>query len=133
MPSPPRRAVLRPCGSRRAGPDERRAVPPRPVRPRAPSPGSGLRPPPPPVSSAAFLLGIPEQHAEPVTERRLEVREWTRTRPAPEHLEQIGSWPTTLDLEVEGGLELRAFHGSPRSYDDVLLPEAPDSEAERLL
>jgi predicted phosphodiesterase len=84
-------------------------------------------------NSDDFLLRIPEQPAEPVTERQLDVREWTRSRLAPEHLEQIASWPTTLDLEVEGGLELRAFHGSPRSYDDVLLPEAPDSEAERLL
>jgi predicted phosphodiesterase len=28
---------------------------------------------------------------------------------------------------------LRAFHGSPRSYDDVVLPETPDGHVEHLL
>ena len=32
----------------------------------------------------------------------------------------------TLDAELDDGLALRAFHGSPRSYDDVILPETPD-------
>jgi predicted phosphodiesterase len=28
---------------------------------------------------------------------------------------------------------LRAFHGSPHSYDDVILPDSPDAEVERIL
>jgi predicted phosphodiesterase len=84
-------------------------------------------------NSDDFLLRIPAESSEPVTARQLEVRAWSLSRLAPDHLEQIASWPTTLDLELEAGLELRAFHGSPRSYDDIVLPETPDAEAERLL
>jgi predicted phosphodiesterase len=84
-------------------------------------------------NSDDFLLRVPEDSPEPVTARQLEVRAWSLSRLEPRHLEQMASWPATLDLEVEGGLELRAFHGSPTSYDDVVLPETPDGEAERLL
>jgi predicted phosphodiesterase len=84
-------------------------------------------------NSDDFLLRIPEDSPEPVTARQLEVRAWSLSRLESKHLEQIASWPLTLDVEVEGGLELRAFHGSPTSYDDVVLPETTDGEAERLL
>ena len=39
----------------------------------------------------------------------------------------------TLDVELDDGMTLRAFHGSPHSYDDVLLPDTPDGQVERLL
>jgi len=84
-------------------------------------------------NSDDFLLHLPETSEEPVTARQLELRAWSLSRLAARHLEQIASWPATLDLEVEGGLELRAFHGSPRSYEHVVLPETPDGEAEQLL
>jgi predicted phosphodiesterase len=84
-------------------------------------------------NSDDFLLRLPEQSEEAVTARQLEIRAWTLARLEPRHLEQMGSWPTTLDLELEGGLELRAFHGSPSSYEHVVLPETADWEAEQLL
>jgi predicted phosphodiesterase len=84
-------------------------------------------------NSDHFLLRLPEESAEAVTARQLEVRAWSLARLEPRHLEQMASWPATLDLELEGGLELRAFHGSPSSYEHVVLPETPDWEAEQLL
>ena len=84
-------------------------------------------------NSDDFLLRLPEDSGEPVTARQLEVRAWSLSRLTPAHLGQMAAWPATLDLEVEGGLELRAFHGSPTSYEHVVLPETPDGEAEQLL
>lgn len=78
-----------------------------------------------------FLLEVPADSPEPITERLLERREWTLAQLEPHHLEQIRSFAPTLDVELDGGLTLRAFHGSPRSYDDVLLPETPDAQAEQ--
>jgi predicted phosphodiesterase len=77
-----------------------------------------------------FLLEIPEDSPEEITEGQLEKRIWTLDQLEPRHLEQIRSFAPTLDVELDGGLVLRAFHGSPHSYDDVLLPETPDAEAE---
>jgi len=70
----------------------------------------------------AFLLEVPADSPEPVTERQLEVREWTLSQLGPSHLEQIRSFAPVVLRELEGA-RLLFFHGSPRSYDDVLLPE----------
>ena len=81
----------------------------------------------------AFLLEIPEDSPEPLTQGHLDKREWTLAQLEPRHLDQIRSFAPTLDVELDSGLVLRAFHGSPHSYDDVLLPETPDAQVERLL
>jgi putative phosphoesterase len=70
----------------------------------------------------AFLLEVPADSPEPVTERQLEVRDWTLSQLGPSHLEQIRSFAPVVRRELEG-VSLLLFHGSPRSYDDVLLPE----------
>jgi predicted phosphodiesterase len=80
----------------------------------------------------AFLLEVPAESPEPITEAQLERREWSLGRLEPRHLEQIRSFLPTLDVELDGGLTLRAFHGSPHSYDDVVLPETQDGQVERL-
>ena len=70
----------------------------------------------------AFVLEIPLDSPEPVTERQLEVREWTLSQLSTSHLEQIRSFAPVVRRELDG-VSLLLFHGSPRSYDDVLLPE----------
>jgi predicted phosphodiesterase len=70
----------------------------------------------------AFLLEVPTDSPEPVTDRQLEVREWTLSQLDMAHLEQIRSFPPVVRRELDV-VSLLLFHGSPRSYDDVLLPE----------
>jgi putative phosphoesterase len=70
----------------------------------------------------ALLLEVPTDSPEPLTEQLLEVREWTLTMLDDAHLEQLRSFAPTIDLELDGRA-VRCFHGSPRSYDDVLIPE----------
>jgi predicted phosphodiesterase len=81
----------------------------------------------------AFVLEVSPDSPEPVTEAQLEKREWTLAQLDPTHLDQIRGFLPMLDVELDGGLTLRAFHGSPHSYDDVVLPETPDAQAERVL
>jgi predicted phosphodiesterase len=73
-------------------------------------------------NSDAFLLELPADSPEPVTERQLEVREWTLAQLSSSHLEQIRSFTPVVRRELEG-VSMVFFHGSPGSYDDVLLPE----------
>ncbi|HZS24512.1 MAG TPA: metallophosphoesterase family protein [Gaiellaceae bacterium] len=80
-----------------------------------------------------FLLDVPEHAPEEITEAQLAKREWTLAQLDGPHLEQIRAFAPTLDLELDDGLTLRAFHGSPTSYDDVVLPDTPDAQVERLL
>jgi predicted phosphodiesterase len=71
----------------------------------------------------ALLLEVPIDSPEPITERLLEVREWTLSQLSPSHLDQIRSFAPVVRRELEG-VSLLFFHGSPHSYDDVLLPES---------
>jgi putative phosphoesterase len=68
----------------------------------------------------AFLLG--EDNEEPTPEL-IEVRDWTLSRLTDRHVEQLRSFSPTIELEVEGH-KLLFFHASPRSFDDVLLPDS---------
>jgi predicted phosphodiesterase len=70
----------------------------------------------------AFLLEVPADSPEPVSEQQLEVRDWSLSQLSSAHLEQIRSFAPVARRELDG-VSLLLFHGSPRSYDDVLLPE----------
>lgn len=59
---------------------------------------------------------------EEPTREHLEVREWTLSQLGERHLRQIRAFLPTLELNLEGRRAL-FFHGSPRSHQDVLLPE----------
>jgi len=73
-------------------------------------------------NSDAFLLDIPSDSAEPITDSLLEVREWTLSQLDETHLGLISSFQPTVSF-AHGGTSMLFFHGSPRSYDDVLVPE----------
>ncbi|HEY7421025.1 MAG TPA: metallophosphoesterase family protein [Gaiellaceae bacterium] len=70
----------------------------------------------------AFVLEVSADSPEPVTERQLEVREWTLSQLSDAHLDQLRAFAPIVRRELDG-VSLLFFHGSPRSYDDVLLPE----------
>jgi putative phosphoesterase len=70
----------------------------------------------------ALLLEVPTDSPEPITDQLLEVREWTLSQLGSTHLDQIRSFKPIVRREHEG-VSMLFFHGSPRSYDDVLLPE----------
>jgi predicted phosphodiesterase len=74
----------------------------------------------------AFLLEVPDDSQEPIEARQLEVREWTLSRLDESHLEQIRSFEPVVRRKVDD-IDLLFFHGSPHSYEDVLLPESDAS------
>jgi len=79
----------------------------------------------------AFLLEVPADSPEPLTERTLEVRDWTLRELGDGGLELIRSFTPTV--EVDGEAKILCFHGSPRSYDDVLIPELEEASLEPFL
>jgi predicted phosphodiesterase len=80
----------------------------------------------------AFVLDA-DAGAEVPTERQLDVREWTRTQLGAEGLAYIETFEPTVTVSLGGGRELLAFHGSPTSYDDVVLPHLAEEDFRRLL
>jgi putative phosphoesterase len=70
----------------------------------------------------AFVLEVDPESPEPVTERQLEVREWTLSQLDASHVEQMRSFAPVVHRDLDD-VSLVLFHGSPHSFDDVLLPE----------
>jgi predicted phosphodiesterase len=74
-----------------------------------------------------FLLGA-DIGAEPVTPRLLEVRAWSVGQLGPERLDYIRSFSPTIEAGLGDGRTLLAFHGSPGSYNDVILPPLEEEQ-----
>lgn len=81
-------------------------------------------------NSDAFILGIPT--LEPVTEQQALTREWTIEQLGAEGLESHRWFQPTLEIPLDADARLLCFHGSPASYDDILLPESASERFETL-
>jgi predicted phosphodiesterase len=68
-----------------------------------------------------LLLEIPTESNEELTDAQLARREWSLGQLEERHLAQIRSFHPTYARDG-----LLAFHGSPRHFEDVLLPETKD-------
>ena len=75
----------------------------------------------------AFLLD-PDAGVEEVTEAQLEVRAWTNEQLGPDGLERIRSFQPTVEVDLGHRQRLLGFHGSPSSYDEILVPTQPYDE-----
>jgi predicted phosphodiesterase len=69
-----------------------------------------------------------EGSAEAVTERQLAVRAWAHERLGPERRELVGRFPRTVEHPLGDGRTLLACHATPASYEEVVLPSAPEDE-----
>jgi predicted phosphodiesterase len=81
-------------------------------------------------NSDQFLLEVPAESPEPITPNHLEVRAWTLERLSDDDMSLIGSFEPVVEATVEPGTRLLCCHGSPRSFDDVLLPWSDDEALE---
>jgi predicted phosphodiesterase len=81
----------------------------------------------------ARLLAEENDTAEETTSPQREVRAWTRSQLAADDLAFIRGFQPTVEVALDGGQRLLRFHGSPTSYNDILLPSTPGEEWERLL
>jgi predicted phosphodiesterase len=75
----------------------------------------------------AFLLDPKAGEVAP-TEEHLDVRTWTNERLGPERLERIREFQPTVEVDLGRGHRLLGFHGSPSSYDEILVPTQPYDE-----
>jgi predicted phosphodiesterase len=68
-----------------------------------------------------LLLEVPSDTNEAITAELLARREWSLAQLDDHHLAQIRSFHPTYERDG-----LLAFHGSPRHFEDVLLPDTED-------
>lgn len=81
----------------------------------------------------AWLLHDPQDTPEPVSKVQLDVRAWTIATLGTDGLDFLRAYQPTIEVKLDSKQLLLCFHGSPRSYDDILLPDTPNEEWNRLL
>jgi predicted phosphodiesterase len=85
----------------------------------------------------AWLLSGRVTDTEQRSEKRVlqmnAVREWSLSQLSEADRAFIAAFKPTVEIALEGGHALLCFHGSPASFDDVILPGTPDEEFQALL
>jgi predicted phosphodiesterase len=75
----------------------------------------------------AFLIDL-DPSVEPTTEEQLEVARWTQSELGTNGIERIRAFEPTVRLDLGGGRTFLAMHGSPASFDEILLPSTPEED-----
>ena len=63
----------------------------------------------------------------------LDITHWNAQQLSADDLAYVRGFPLTVDLALDDGGILLCYHGSPRSFDDVLAATTPDQDVARLL
>ena len=85
----------------------------------------------------AWLISGEETADEGIPPERLkkmgEVRIWSLSQLTDEDRVFISDFQPTVTVHLENDIDLLCFHGSPTSFDDVILPAAPEAEFQKFL
>jgi putative phosphoesterase len=84
-------------------------------------------------ADAWLLTGQETSDHEQVSESQLATRIWSLAQLSEEDKAWIASFSPTIEIALEAGKKLLCFHGSPHSFDDILLPDTSEEEFQRVL
>ena len=80
----------------------------------------------------AWLLTGVANDAEPISDERSirldAVRAWQLTLLSPSDLDFIRTFRPTVQIPLDEERTLLCYHGSPQSFDHIILPQTPDEE-----
>lgn len=83
-------------------------------------------------ADAWLLTGVVTSN-EPITETMERVRQWSLSQLSADDQAFVAAFAPTVTLPLSANRQLLCFHGSPTSFDDILLPTTPNDEFRRLL
>lgn len=86
----------------------------------------------------AFVLdgwsAIPGARLEGGDRGRMDdVRAWTLARLSPDDLAFVRGFVASLERPLAPGRRLIAYHGTPRSYEEIILPDTPEADVRAML
>lgn len=84
-------------------------------------------------ADAWLLTGLETSSHEQVTEQQLAVRAWSLAQLSEEDRAFIRQFQPTIEMVLEAGKKLLCFHGSPHSFDDIILPDTSEDTLSQLL
>jgi putative phosphoesterase len=84
-------------------------------------------------ADAWLLTGLETSSNEQVTEQQLAVRAWSLAQLSEKDRAFIRQFQPTIEMVLEAGKKLLCFHGSPHSFDDIILPDTSEDTLSQLL
>jgi putative phosphoesterase len=85
----------------------------------------------------AWLISGVETADEGIPPDRLkkmgEIRNWSLAQLSEDDIDFIAGFQPTITVPLEADLDLLCFHGSPTSFDEIILPAAPEEEFRKIL
>jgi len=85
----------------------------------------------------AWLVSGVETADEGIPPERLkkmkEIRNWSFSQLTEDDIDFIANFQPTVTIDLGDGMDLVCFHGSPASFDDVILPAAPEEVFQKFL
>jgi predicted phosphodiesterase len=85
----------------------------------------------------AWLISGIETAVEGIPPERLkkmgDIRTWSLSQLTEDDRAFISNFQPTVTIPLEDGPHLLCFHGSPTSFDEVILPAAPEDEFQKVL
>lgn len=80
-----------------------------------------------------MLTGEDSGAEGPPSDKLLAVREWSLSKLSEAYKTFISSFQPTVEIDLGEGQKLLCFHGSPASFDDVILPTTSEEDFQRYL
>jgi len=84
-------------------------------------------------ADAWLLSGQVTGPGETVSAQQEAVRAWSLAQLTDADRAFIAGFAPTVSIPLDDGRRLLCFHGSPASFDEVILPETPEAEVQRML
>src|SRR2546421_11342052 len=84
-------------------------------------------------ADAWLITGEETSPHEQVSEMQLAVREWSLAQLSENDITFVRQFQPTIEIPLEASKMLLCFHGSPHSFDDVILPETADTTVRQFL
>jgi putative phosphoesterase len=80
-----------------------------------------------------LLTGQETSPLEKTSQQQAEVRAWSLAQLSAEDLAFVEQFKPTIEIPLDAGQKLLCFHGSPHSFDDIILPSTPDEAVRQFL
>ena len=80
-----------------------------------------------------LLTGQETSPQEKIGEQQIAVRAWSLAQLSSDDLAFIQQFSPTVEISPGAGQKLLCFHGSPGSFDDIILPDTPNETVRRFL
>ncbi|HJT59666.1 MAG TPA: metallophosphoesterase family protein [Ktedonobacteraceae bacterium] len=77
-------------------------------------------------ADAWLITGKETSAGEETSEQQRAVRAWSLAQLSESDIAFIRQFQPTIEISLEAGKTLLCFHGSPRSFDEIILPDTPD-------